>query len=148
MTYEFIMEGKLGIKKKNKYWRTGQRMSLKLYSPALTRTAGEKTRQTLSNAYAAILPHPFTLGLSHSEWNSYTVTDTENDKTDISGLLQSSFTVTSLMYPWELWHSPGDGLRSPPAHKTNTRACIPLDRIQHHGHNNFQITHGYAESRL
>lgn len=41
-------------------------MSLKLYSPALTRLAGEKTRQTLSNAYAAILPHPFTLGLSYS----------------------------------------------------------------------------------
>lgn len=105
MTYEFIMEAKLGIKK-NKYWRTGQRMSLKLYSPALTRLAGEKTRQTLSNAYAAILPHPF-FGAILLQWNSYTVTDTENDKTDISGLLQSSLTVTSLMYPWEMaWGHP------------------------------------------
>lgn len=35
----------------------GQRMSLKLYSPALARTAGEKTREPLSDAYAV---HPAT----------------------------------------------------------------------------------------
>lgn len=57
--------------------RNGQRMSLKLHSPALARAAGEKTRQPLSNAYAGILSHPFTLGLFHSIRNRYTVTDTE-----------------------------------------------------------------------
>lgn len=60
----------------------GQRMSLKLYSPALARTAGEKTRESLSDAYAVISPHPFTLGLFHSAWNIYPATGTENDQTD------------------------------------------------------------------
>lgn len=129
----------------------GQRMSLKLNSPALSRIAGEKTRYPLTNAYVAILPHSFTLGLSHSVWNSYRVTDIENDKRDVSGLLQSSFTVTSLMYPQELCLSPGDGLRSPPEHKTHTgltRGCIPGDKRKHHNHNNLQITYGYVESSL
>lgn len=88
MTYELIMETKLEILKKNVaefsciHMENGQRMSLKLYSPALARTAGEKTREPLSDAYAVISPHPFTLGLFHSVWNIHPATGTENDQTD------------------------------------------------------------------
>lgn len=80
-----------------------------------------------------------------------TAIQSQSDKTDISGLLQSSFTVISLMYPWELCLSPGNGLRSPLEDKTHTglpRGCVPVDRIKHHDHNDFQTTHGNAEPRL